>query len=94
MGDPRRYVQVAAFLRDQIVADVLKAGQPMPSLAKVATICGVGPGSARRGMQILVDEGFVWLVHGLGYYVRRDLADRQEGRESGSPPRPAETAAR
>ena len=68
--DPRRYMQVADFLRDQIADDTLRSGERLPSLSKLASKFDVGRDTVRHAIHLLVDEGLVWLVHGLGYYVR------------------------
>ena len=69
--DPRRYIQVADFLRDQIADGTLRPGERLPSLSKLAITFGVGRDTVRHAVHILMDEGLVWLVHGLGYYVRQ-----------------------
>jgi DNA-binding GntR family transcriptional regulator len=79
--DPRRYVQIANSLRGQIITGTLRPGDPMPPLAKVKATFGVGRRTARHAVQVLVNEELVWYVPGLGYYVRRDLANRQEAVE-------------
>lgn len=76
--DPRRYVQVANSLRGQIMTETLRPGDPMPPLAKVAATFGVGRHTARRAVQVLITDELVWHVPGLGYYVRRELANRQK----------------
>jgi len=67
--DPRLYVQVSDALRGQIEDGTIPAGKPMLSLGEVATSFTVSRRTARRAMQVLVDERMVWLVPGLGYFV-------------------------
>ncbi len=68
-SDPRLYVQISDVLRVQIEDGTLAAGNPMPSLEEMATSFTVSRRTARHAMQVLVDEGKVWLVPGLGYFV-------------------------
>ena len=77
-SDPRRYVQIASSVRGQIVNGTLRPGDPVPSLAKLAATFAVGRRTACHAVQILLHEELVWYVPGLGYYIRRDLAHRQE----------------
>jgi GntR family transcriptional regulator len=67
--DPRLYVQISDALRGQIEDGTFKAGKPMVSLGTVAASFTVSRRTARRAMQVLVDEEMVWLVPGLGYFV-------------------------
>lgn len=79
--DPRRYVQVANSLREQIMTGTLRPGDPMPPLGKIEAKFGVDRRTARHAIQGLVNDELLWYVPGLGYYVRRDLANRQEAAE-------------
>lgn len=76
--DPRRYVQIASSVRSQIMNGTLRPGDPVPALAKLAATFCVGRHTARRAMQVLVSDELVWYVPGLGYYVRRELTNRQK----------------
>ena len=42
-----------------------------PACLKLAIKFGVGRDTVRHAIHILMDEGLIWLVHGLGYYVRQ-----------------------
>jgi GntR family transcriptional regulator len=67
--DPRPYVQLAIVLRRQIIEGRLKTSDRTPSI----TMLSQGTGHARRtcskALQLLVDEGMLVRVPGLGYYV-------------------------
>jgi DNA-binding GntR family transcriptional regulator len=67
--DPRLYVRISDVLRGQIEEGTLKAGKPMTCLGEVARSFAVSRPTAQRAMHVLVDEGLVWLVPGLGYFV-------------------------
>ena len=60
-------------LRDRVVAmildGVLKEGDPMPSVRKVAAEYRVNPLTVLKGYQELVDEGLVESRRGLGMFV-------------------------
>lgn len=60
-------------LRDRVVAmildDVLKEGEPLPSVRTVAAEYRVNPLTVLKGYQQLVDEGLVEARRGLGMFV-------------------------
>jgi GntR family transcriptional regulator len=61
-------------LRDRVVAmileDVLKEGDPLPSVRHVAAEYRVNPLTVLKGYQQLVDEEIVESKRGLGMFVR------------------------
>jgi len=61
-------------LRDRVVAmileDVLKEGDPLPSVRNVAAEYRVNPLTVLKGYQQLVDEDFVESRRGLGMFVK------------------------
>jgi len=67
-------------LRDRVVAmildGVLKGGDPLPSVRKVATDLRVNPITVLKGYQELVDEELVEKRRGLGLFVRVGACDR------------------
>ena len=75
-------------LRDRVVAmildDVLKEGDPLPSVRNVAAEFRVNPLTVMKGYQQLVDEGLVETRRGRGMFINagaRDLllqAERQK----------------
>jgi GntR family transcriptional regulator len=60
-------------LRDRVVVmildDVLKEGDPLPSVRTVAAEYRINPLTVLKGYQQLVDEGLVEARRGLGIYV-------------------------
>lgn len=68
--DPRKYVRLAALLRDRILDGTLRPGDCAPSISTLAAEHG---GWARqtcaKALQILEAEGLQLRVHGLGYFI-------------------------
>ena len=67
--DPRRYLRIAALLRQQIADGTLRPGQPTPSITTLSQEHGVARQTAAKALRVLEDEGRVYRVPGLGYYV-------------------------
>ena len=72
-------------LRDRVVVmildDVLKEGDPLPSVRTVAADYRINPLTVLKGYQQLVDEGLVESKRGRGMFVRagaRELLMRRE----------------
>jgi putative hydrolase of HD superfamily len=69
--DPRRpNIKIAASIRAAILSGELQPGSRLPSVAELATIFGVAPGTIHTAMRKLSDEGFVRTRIGSGNYVR------------------------
>ncbi|WP_332770408.1 GntR family transcriptional regulator [Phenylobacterium sp.] len=66
-------------IRDRVVAmildDVLKEGDPLPSVRNVATESRVNPLTVLKAYQQLVDEDLVEKRRGLGMFVRPGARD-------------------
>jgi GntR family transcriptional regulator, mannosyl-D-glycerate transport/metabolism system repressor len=67
--DPRRYMQVASALREQIKDGEIKPGYPIPSIATLCLETGYSRHTCGKAIRALVQEGLVTRVMGLGYYV-------------------------
>src|SRR5882757_1182804 len=63
------YRQIADKLRDDIRQGVLKPDQPVMSTSQYATFYGVNPTTVARGFRLLVDEGLLYKLRGVGTFV-------------------------
>jgi GntR family transcriptional regulator len=68
--DPRVYMQVANALRERIKDGELKPGYPIPSITTIQRESGVSRQTISKAFGVLVDEGLITRIPGLGYYVR------------------------
>lgn len=64
------YRQLAARLREQ--AAQLGPDEPMPSISRLVQETGLSVKTARKAMRVLVDEGIVYTVAGLGSFKRSE----------------------
>ena len=67
--DPRAYVRIAALVRRQIADGTYAPGQPVPSITRLVQEHGVARETASHALHVLEDEGLVYRVPGLGYFV-------------------------
>ncbi|MET8008284.1 GntR family transcriptional regulator [Nonomuraea glycinis] len=68
----RVYPQIAARIREQIVAGEFAAGVVLPSEAELCRRFGVARNTVRRGLALLEDEGLVVTVPSKGRVVAAD----------------------
>jgi GntR family transcriptional regulator len=62
-------MRIAAAVRAQIQDGTLPAGNPTPSITTLVQEYGVARQTAAKALHVLVDEGLVTRIPGLGYYV-------------------------
>jgi DNA-binding GntR family transcriptional regulator len=65
-----KYLQIAAYLRDQIVRGDLRPGDEVPSERELATSWSVARLTAARALEVLRVQGLVVARQGAGTYVR------------------------
>jgi hypothetical protein len=80
--DPRAYMRLAAFIREQIRDGKLAPGGRIPSIAVLRREQGHSRQTAGKAMRVLEEEGLIYRVPGLGYYVTCGVP---AGPESSSP---------
>ncbi|MFB6482953.1 GntR family transcriptional regulator [Streptomyces virginiae] len=68
---PSRRHTIAEDLRRQIAAGHFKAGERLPSEARLATLYTVSTPTLRSALALLQGEGLVEKIHGSGNFVRR-----------------------
>jgi GntR family transcriptional regulator len=70
-GDDRpRHEQIAADLREQIMAGEFLPGTPLPSTARLVERYGAANPTIQKALGALKDEGFLVSQQGKGVYVR------------------------
>lgn len=62
-------MRIAAAIRGQIKDGTIRPGNPTPSITTLVQEYGVARQTAAKALHVLVDEGLVTRVPGLGYYV-------------------------
>lgn len=70
--DPRAYIQLADRLRRQVLDGTLTPGSPVPSVTTLSQQYGHARQTCSKAMRLLVDDGLLFRVPGLGYHVAKD----------------------
>jgi GntR family transcriptional regulator len=71
-----RHIQVANKWRCRILAGEVQPGVQLPSRADLAKRHGVAEMTVHKGLALLVNEGLIHLVPGVGMFV----SEREKGR--------------
>ena len=66
------FEQVAEIVENQILDGYLKADDQSPSTTEFANVYSINPATARKGLNILVDEGILYKKRGMGMFVTQD----------------------
>lgn len=64
------YAQLAAILRRRVASGEFRPGDQLPSESQLVERYGVSPMTVRRSINMLVDEGLVDTVQGLGTFAK------------------------
>lgn len=69
-SDPK-YRQIVAILRDRIADGTYAPGSLLPSIEYLRQEYGIARNTARRVLDLLVEEGLAYTEPGKGTYVKR-----------------------
>ncbi|WP_121809946.1 GntR family transcriptional regulator [Mucilaginibacter kameinonensis] len=70
------YLQIAAFVSDQILMGKWPAGQKIPSVRDMAVELEVNPNTVMRSYEFLQGLGIIYNKRGLGLFVADDGFDK------------------
>ncbi|NLK44608.1 MAG: GntR family transcriptional regulator [Tissierellia bacterium] len=68
-SDKSIYIQIAEIIENEILLGNLKEEDQAPSTNQFAKVYQINPATARKGLNILVDEGILYKKRGLGMFV-------------------------
>lgn len=63
------YLDIVNLIKDKIINKDLKPMDLIPSEKALRELTGIGRTTVRKGLSILVNEGYIFPVQGKGYYV-------------------------
>jgi DNA-binding transcriptional regulator YhcF (GntR family) len=65
------YVQIAEGIEDDILDGILPEDTQAYSQYQIAKLLGINPATAAKGINLLVQKGFLYKVRGMGMYVSK-----------------------
>nr|WP_300002406.1 GntR family transcriptional regulator [Tissierella sp.] len=66
------YIQIAEIIENDILTGNLVEEEQAPSTNEFAKIYNINPSTARKGLNILVDEEILYKKRGIGMFVTAD----------------------
>lgn len=69
------YVQIADWIRNEILADRLLADGKVYSQYQLADMFNINPATAGKGLTILLDENILYKKRGLGMFVTAEAKE-------------------
>ena len=69
------YVQIADWIRNEILADRLLADGKVYSQYQLADMFNINPATAGKGLTILLDENILYKKRGLGMFVTTEAKE-------------------
>lgn len=68
-SDKSIYIQIAELIENDILLGNLKEEDQAPSTNQFAKIYNINPATARKGLNLLVDEDILYKRRGMGMFV-------------------------
>ena len=77
------YLQIAEKIEDGILQEIWAEDSQVPSTTELSVTAKINPATARKGMNLLVDEGILYKKRGVGMFVaigarKKILAKRKQ----------------
>lgn len=63
------YIQIAQSIEDNILRDVFKEEEMIPSTTEISLKFKINPATVGKGFNLLVDEGIIYKKRGIGMFV-------------------------
>jgi DNA-binding transcriptional regulator YhcF (GntR family) len=70
------YLQITEFVKEQILLDIWKTEERIPSVRDLAADLQVNPNTVMRAYDFLQQEGIIYNKRGLGNYVSQDAGEK------------------
>lgn len=70
------FLQIAERLEDEIFIGLYNEGDQIPSTTELSVSLKINPATVLKGMNLLVDEGFIEKRRGLGMFVSSGASER------------------
>ena len=63
------YMQQAEAIEDDVLKGILEEDSQIPSTTEISVVLKINPATARKGVNLLVDEGILYKKRGVGMFV-------------------------
>ena len=69
------YLQIARMLEDDILREVYREEEQVPSTNELAREYNINPATAAKGINLLVSDGILYKRRGIGMFVSKGAGD-------------------
>ncbi len=70
------YLQIAQMLEDDILREVYREEEQVPSTNELARGYNINPATAAKGINLLVAEGILYKKRGIGMFVSKGAGEK------------------
>lgn len=63
------FIQIAEWIESEILSGNIEEGESIPSTNQFASIYGINPATARKGFDLLTEDGIIYKKRGIGMFV-------------------------
>ncbi|MEG0339337.1 MAG: GntR family transcriptional regulator [Oscillospiraceae bacterium] len=69
------FLQIGKMLEDDILRDILREDEQVPSTNELAKLYSINPATAAKGINLLVDDNILYKKRGIGMFVASGAKD-------------------
>lgn len=74
--DKSIYLQISEMIEDEILRDILKEEEQVPSTTELSKFYKINPATAAKGINMLVDKNIIYKKRGIGMFVQAGAKER------------------
>jgi DNA-binding transcriptional regulator YhcF (GntR family) len=74
--DKSIYLQIKEMIEDEILRDILREEEQVPSTTELSKFYKINPATAAKGVNLLVDEDIIYKKRGIGMFVQTGAKER------------------
>jgi len=74
--DKSIYLQISEMIEDEILRDILKEEEQVPSTTELSKFYKINPATAAKGINMLVDKNILYKRRGIGMFVQAGAKER------------------
>ena len=74
--DKSIYLQISEMIEDEILRDILREEEQVPSTTELSKFYKINPATAAKGINLLVDKDILYKRRGIGMFVCEGAKER------------------
>ena len=74
--DKSIYLQISEMIEDEILKDILREEEQVPSTTELSKFYKINPATAAKGINLLVDKDILYKKRGIGMFVQAGAKEK------------------